>query len=139
MAAFNGRSQNLRSATELPFMKRQFRTPGVSESYAMLNPNDRMAVGGEMATLRQLVRAAVVTALVFAAAVTVGLGSQVPMDIRPRLPLSPSKTIFGDIPGCGYDLLALQNAGYLWGYQVSDATVAIASEKYFFIGQVCPA
>jgi hypothetical protein len=53
------------------------------------------------------------------------------------LPLSPPKATFWDIPGCGYDQLALQNAGYPGGYQVPDGTAVIASEKYFFIGQVC--
>lgn len=89
-----------------------------------------------MTTLRRLVRASIVTILVFAA-VTVGLGSPVLINLRPWLQLSQTKAVVWIIPGCGYDLPVVQNAGYPGGYQVSEGAAAIAREKYFFIGQVC--
>ena len=91
-----------------------------------------------MAKRHKLVRAAVVTALLLAAASRVGLGSQVP---RYRTSAAAITT-----QGAGFlrpSRLRLRSAGatkarnILGDYQISECTVAVASEKYIFVGQIC--
>ena len=91
-----------------------------------------------MAKHHKLVRAAVVTALLLAAASRVGLGSQVPRYQTSAAAITTQ--------GAGFlrpSRLRLRSAGatkarnILGDYQVSECTAAIASEKYIFVGQIC--